>query len=345
VYPGHNDRCYSSSMRVLLTGGAGFVGSHVAERLLRQGDTLTIVDDLNEFYSPEVKRQNLAQVSMVGPCEFIHADICDAERMASVMTDARPDVVIHLAGRAGVRPSLADPLLYERVNVQGTITLLEACRRMGTRKFVFASSSSIYGIANQVPFREDDGLNLPISPYAATKIAGEKICYTYSHLYGLEVTCLRFFTVYGPRQRPDLAIRKFTEMIYAGRPIPVFGDGSSGRDYTYVDDIVDGILAAIDYQCSYEIFNLGNSKPVSLITLIQTIEEACARRAVIDRQPLQPGDVPITYADISKAHRLLGYEPRVPFPTGIAAFVDWFRREHASAGKGIPLGDGALVKA
>jgi UDP-glucuronate 4-epimerase len=248
--------------------------------------------------------------------------------MATVMARVRPDVVVHLAGRAGVRPSLADPLLYEQVNVQGTIGLLEACRQQGTQKFVFASSSSIYGIANQVPFREDDGLNLPISPYAATKIAGEKMCYTYSHLYGLQVVCLRFFTVYGPRQRPDLAIRKFTEMIFAGKPIPVFGDGSSGRDYTYVDDIVDGILASIEYKCSYEIFNLGNSKPVSLATLIETIEDASGRKAVIQRQPLQPGDVPITFADISKAQRLLGYEPKVPFRDGIASFIKWFKQEN-----------------
>ena len=235
--------------------------------------------------------------------------------------------MIHLAARAGVRPSLENPLLYEHANVRGTITLLEACRRAGVRKFVFASSSSIYGVANRVPFSEEDQTNLPISPYAATKIAGEKLCYTWSHLYGIDVVCLRFFTVYGPRQRPDLAIRKFVEAIDAGRAIPVFGDGSRGRDYPFVDDTVQGIIAALPHQPRYDIFNLGNSSPITLAKLIEVIEQTLGKRAAIHWQPDQPGDVPITYADTAKARRILGYHPQTPIVDGIERFVEWRRRQ------------------
>jgi UDP-glucuronate 4-epimerase len=311
-------------MRILVTGGAGFIGSHLSERLLRDGHTLTIVDDLNDFYSPAVKRANLDAVRSAGPVTFHEADICDEEKMLAIGRDLKPDAIIHLAARAGVRPSLENPLLYERVNVRGTTVLLEMARQLGVPKFVFASSSSIYGIANRVPFSEDDTLNLPISPYAATKIAGEKICYTYSHLYNIRTVCLRLFTVYGPRQRPDLAIHKFTRLITAGKPIPVFGDGSSGRDYTFYTDTIDGLVAALHYDCAYDIFNLGNSHPVELNTLIRTLETSLGREATIQRLPDQPGDVPITYADISRAQQLLGYSPRVPFREGIDAFVAWF---------------------
>jgi UDP-glucuronate 4-epimerase len=239
----------------------------------------------------------------------------------------KPDVLVHLAARAGVRPSLEQPLLYERVNVGGTVVLLEACRKAGIPQFVFASSSSIYGIANRVPFSEQDLVNLPVSPYAATKIAGEKICYTYSHLYGLNVVCLRFFTVYGPRQRPDLAIRKFIERIRAGKPITMFGDGSTSRDYTFVRDTVSGILAAIDYDCRYDVFNLGNSSPVTLRDLIASIEQVVGRKAILDRQPDQPGDVPVTFADIAKAERLLGYRPATALQAGLEIMAGWLRQQ------------------
>jgi len=312
-------------MNVLVTGGAGFIGSHLCERLLRDGHRVRIIDELNDFYPRALKLSNLDSVRARGPVEFHCVDICDIDRVRQVFAAERTDAVIHLAARAGVRPSLSQPLLYQQTNVIGTQVLLEMCREFAVPRFVFASSSSIYGIANQAPFREDDSVNLPVSVYAATKIAGEKLCYTYSHLYGLTVACLRFFTVYGPRQRPDLAIRKFTEMIAHGRPIPVFGDGSSGRDYTYVDDTVDGIVAALGYGRPFEVFNLGNSHPVTLTAMIETIEAALGRKAVIEWLPDQPGDVPITFADISKAEALLAYRPRTPFVTGIERFVSWFR--------------------
>jgi len=317
-------------MKVLVTGGAGFIGSHVCERLLREGASVLIIDDLNDFYSPLDKAANLSALQALGPVTFHRGDISDEQSTLQIVADYRPETIIHLAARAGVRPSLEQPLLYESVNVRGTMILLEAARRHGVRKFIFASSSSIYGVANQVPFSENDYLNLPISPYAATKLMGEKVCYTYSHLYGLPIVCLRFFTVYGPRQRPDLAIRKFTEMIDCGRPIPVFGDGSSGRDYTFVDDTVSGIMAALRYDCRYDIFNLGNSSPVQLTTLIAGIEEALGKKAELQRLPDQPGDVPITYADIQKANRLLGYSPATPLAEGLAKFVRWHRLRKAA---------------
>jgi len=312
-------------MNILVTGGAGFIGSHLSERLLSQGHQVTIVDELNDFYSPAVKRANLEAVRNAGPVSFYEADICDEEKMLAIGEQHRPEAIIHLAARAGVRPSLEQPLLYERTNIRGTMVLLEMARRLGVRKFVFASSSSIYGIANRVPFSEEDNYNLPISPYAATKLAGEKICFTYSHLYHLPVVCLRFFTVFGPRQRPDLAIHKFTKLIENGKPIPVFGDGTAGRDYTFYADTVSGILAALAYDCRFDVFNLGNSHPVDLNTMIETIEASLGKKAILQRLPDQPGDVPITYADISKAQRLLGYAPETPFRKGIDAFTAWYR--------------------
>jgi UDP-glucuronate 4-epimerase len=312
-------------VNILVTGGAGFIGSHLSERLLWDGHEVTIVDDLNDFYSPEVKRANLAAFGHTGQVTFHEADICDEERIFGIGRERKFDAIIHLAARAGVRPSLEQPLLYERVNVRGTMVLLEMARRSGIGKFVFASSSSIYGIANQVPFSETDAENQPISPYAATKIAGEKICFTYSHLYNIRVSCLRFFTVYGPRQRPDLAIHKFADLIERGKPIPKFGDGTRGRDYTFCRDIVSGIVAALHYDCDFDVFNLGNSHPVDLNTLICTLERSLGKRAIIETLPDQPGDVPITYADISKAQRLLGYSPQTPFQKGIDEFVAWYR--------------------
>ncbi len=321
-------------MRILVTGGAGFIGSHLCVRLAADGHEVTILDELNDFYSPECKKANIEIARAAGPVVFYQGDICDYANVSRIFAARKPEAVIHLAARAGVRPSLEAPLLYEQVNVRGTMVLLEAARQTGVRKFVFASSSSIYGIANHVPFSEEDHLNLPVSPYAATKIAGEKICFTYSHLYGIKTVCLRFFTVYGPRQRPDLAIRKFTQLMLAGRRISIFGDGSSGRDYTFVEDIVQGILAALNYDCSYEVFNLGNSSPVTLRTLIETLESVIQVKADIERLPDQPGDVPITYADISKARKLLGYAPQTSFHAGIAKFVDWFRSTNVSRAQG-----------
>jgi UDP-glucuronate 4-epimerase len=312
-------------MNVLITGGAGFIGSHLSERLLAEGYRICILDDLNDFYDPNLKRANLAAVEATGQIRFEQGDIADEESVYRLFRSFEPEVVIHLAARAGVRPSLEDPLLYERTNVRGTLVLLEASRKSPVRRFVFASSSSIYGIANTVPFREDDSSNYPISPYAATKLAGEKLCFTYSHLYGLSSVCLRFFTVYGPRQRPDLAIRKFIERIDGGLPITMFGDGSSARDYTYVSDTVNGILGAITYDSSYDVFNLGNSRPISLLEMIRTIEAAIGKSARIEHLPDQPGDVPITYAEIGKAKALLGYNPSTPFEEGIRRFVEWTR--------------------
>ncbi len=316
---------------VLVTGGAGFIGSHLCERLLAESREVIIVDDLNDFYSPQLKKANLDQVRAFGNVVFYQCDICDFNEVDSIVRRHQPDAIVHLAARAGVRPSLEQPLLYERVNVHGTMVLLEAARASGVNKFVFASSSSVYGAANRVPFVEDDHLNLPISPYAATKIAGEKICFTYSHLYGIQAICLRFFTVYGPRQRPDLAIRKFIEMVDSGEPIPVFGDGSTARDYTYIDDIVDGITAAIEHPCRFEVLNLGNSHPVSLAMMIRTIENAVGKQAKMKPLPIQPGDVPITFADISKARDLLGYSPQVTFSDGIRRFVEWHAANRAYA--------------
>lgn len=312
-------------MNVIVTGGAGFIGSHVAERLVKDGCNVSIIDDMNDFYSPALKRANLTTIQAAGRIKFHQSDIRDEETISQLIKDVRPDAIIHLAARAGIRPSLDDPLLYESVNVRGTLALLEGSRHAGVQKFVFASSSSIYGVSSSLPFRESDCVNLPISPYAATKIAGEKMCFAYSHLYGLSAICLRLFSVYGPRQRPDLAIRKFTECIENGRPIIVYGDGSSARDYTYVDDIVNGVVAALHYDCSFEVFNLGGSRPVSLKTLIHTLELALNRSANVQWIASQSGELPITYADISKARAAIGYAPRMPFEQGISTFVKWYR--------------------
>jgi UDP-glucuronate 4-epimerase len=319
------------AMRVVLTGGAGFIGSHLAEKLLRRGAKLTIVDNLDDFYSQTWKRANLEDIRGAGDFDFVGRDICDIEGMREAIGAARPDALIHLAARAGVRPSIQQPRLYERVNISGTVNLLEICRELGIQQFVFGSSSSVYGASSRSPFSEDQVELRPISPYAATKLAGEMLCYTYAHLHGLQVVCLRFFTVYGPRQRPDLAIHKFLASLEAGEPIPFFGDGSSGRDYTYVDDIVAGVIAAMDYRppanggAPFEVFNLGNSHPVKLTELIVELEQVSGREAVLDRQPSQPGDVPLTWADIGKARSLLGYRPATQLEEGLRTFVAWYR--------------------
>jgi UDP-glucuronate 4-epimerase len=315
--------------RVVLTGGAGFIGSHVAEALIRQGLKLTIIDCIDDFYAPSWKRRNLEEVRRAGNFEFIEADICEMAPLRRAIAEAKPDAILHLAARAGVRPSIEQPALYERVNVGGSINLLEISRELSVRKFVFGSSSSVYGATSFSPFSEDHVEMRPISPYAATKLAGEMICYAYAHLYKLPIVALRFFTVYGPRQRPDLAIHKFTALLESGKPLPVFGDGSSGRDYTHVDDIVRGVLSAVDYTMTgdvpYDVFNLGNSQPIKLSELIEQLEKATGRKAIRDQKPMQAGDVPLTWADVSKANRLLGYKPQVKIEEGLKRFVEWYR--------------------
>ena len=318
-----------SSKRILITGGAGFIGSHLVDRLLTSDvEQITVVDDFNDFYDPHIKRGNISFHLKDPRYQLVEADIRNAEALEHSLANTEFDCIVHLAARAGVRPSLAQPLLYNETNVNGTLNLLEFARARGIKQFVFGSSSSVYGINAKVPFSEEDPIRQPISPYAATKGAGELLCHTYSHLYGIRCVCLRFFTVYGPRQRPDLAIHKFARLISDGKPIPVFGDGTARRDYTYVDDIIDGVVAAIHYDKSdYEVFNLGESRTVELRDLIALLEKELDAHAIIDRQPTQPGDVPQTFADITKARRLLNYNPQTQIEDGIALFVDWFRQQ------------------
>lgn len=312
-------------MNFLVTGGAGFIGSHVCERLLRAGHVVWAFDDLNDFYNPEIKRSNLREIqSLHKPFTFIEGDITNFQALEELYGSVKFDQVIHLAARAGVRPSLEQPALYQRVNVEGTVNVLEAGRRAGLKKITIASSSSVYGVNSRVPFRESDPIFSAISPYAASKLACEALGHVYHHVYAMDVVMLRFFTVYGPRQRPDLAIHKFTRLIHAGQPIPVFGDGSTARDYTEISDILDGILACTQREFGYEIFNLGESQTVPLNRLIELIENALGRKALISRQPTQPGDVPITFADISKSRAKLGYDPKIKIDQGIRVFVDWF---------------------
>ena len=317
---------------ILITGGAGFIGSHLVDRLLAEGVwRVTVVDDFNNFYDPSIKRENVRAHLRNSAYEIHEVDIRDRRKLKEVAAGKRFDCLVHLAARAGVRPSLTQPLLYSETNINGTLNLLELAREHNVKQFVFGSSSSVYGANTKVPFSEDDPTWHPISPYAATKAAGELLCHTYSHLHGLRCLCLRFFTVYGARQRPDLAIHKFARLISAGKPIPVFGDGVTRRDYTYIDDIIAGVRAAIDYDRSdYEVINLGESRTVELRELISLLEKELDQHAVIDRQPLQPGDVPQTFAEITKARRLLGYNPQTQIEMGIHHFVEWFRQTQVS---------------
>ncbi len=301
----------------------------MAEELIRRGTKLSIVDNLDSFYSPSRKQLNLQEIRKTGTYDFFQADVRDIDALRKLAEQVQPEIVIHLAARAGVRPSIEQPALYESVNVAGTVNLLEVAREFKVQRLILGSSSSVYGITNNVPFCEDDLKTRPISPYAATKLAAELMCYTYAHLYGLTMICLRFFTVYGPRQRPDLAIHKFTALIESGKRIPVYGDGSMGRDYTYVDDIVAGVVASLEYApesaVPFEVFNLGNSHPVRLAELITQLEAATGKKALQERLPDQPGDVPMTWASIDKAKRLLGYLPKTSMEQGLRRFVDWYR--------------------
>ncbi len=312
--------------RIVVTGGAGFIGSHLCEALLARGHEVVALDNLDDFYDPAVKRANLAQALSSERFTFVEGDIRDREAVERVLS-GNVEAVVHLAARAGVRPSIADPVLYEQVNVHGTTVLLEACRRRGVRRFVFGSSSSVYGNNRKVPFSESDPVDHPISPYAATKRAGELLCHTYHHLFGMDVTCVRLFTVYGPRQRPDLAIHKFARLMEAGRPVPVFGDGSMRRDFTYIDDIVDGLCRALERCAGYHLYNLGESQPVSVMELVAGLEKALGRKAVIEHHPQPPGDVDQTYADVTLARRELGYEPKTDLADGLARFVAWLRSQ------------------
>jgi UDP-glucuronate 4-epimerase len=315
-------------MNCLVTGGAGFIGSHLCEYLLAKGHAVVTIDSFNDYYDPRIKRRNLEPLRNRPGFTLIEADILNMERLHSVFNDFTFDAVIHLAARAGVRPSIAQPLLYEQVNVQGTLHLLEMARQFEVPRFIFGSSSSVYGENRKVPFSEEDPVDNPISPYAATKKAGELICYTYHHLYGIKVSCLRFFTVYGPRQRPDMAIHKFTQLIAAGQKVPMYGDGTTKRDYTFYTDIIDGIYRSLEHCSAYHIYNLGESRTVELRTLIDLISKNLGKEARIERLPMQPGDVPITYADISRVQRELGYRPQVDIEQGIHKFVEWFKEVH-----------------
>lgn len=327
-----SDTLLTVERNVLITGGAGFIGSHLAADLLDAGGwRVTIVDDLNDFYPPEVKRANLREIAEHGEMDFVEADIRNAEGLASLFERTSFDCIVHLAARAGVRPSLSEPKLYSDTNINGTLNLLELARDHKVPQFVFGSSSSVYGINSKVPFAEDDPIFRPISPYAATKAAGELLCHTYSHLFGFRTVCLRFFTVYGSRQRPDLAIHKFSKLIWEGKPIQMFGDGSARRDYTFIDDIIQGVRAAMDFDGSmHEVFNLGESETTELSRLIELIESSLGQKAVIDRHPMQPGDVPVTYADISKARQMLNYNPTTRIEQGIEKFAAWFKSVNRS---------------
>ncbi len=312
-------------MRILITGAAGFIGSHVADRLLADGHTVLGLDNFNAFYDPSIKRDNLRSALENERFELVEGDILDTGLLADVFARFEPERIIHLAAWAGVRPSIEHPEIYEKVNLEGTLNLLQRCRADGVQHFVFASSSSVYGDRETIPFRETDDVSNPISPYAATKAAGELLAYTWHHLFGLHVHCLRFFTVYGPRQRPEMAIAKFTAAIERGETITVFGDGRSARDYTYIDDIVNGVVASVERVDGYRIYNLGNSTPTELGSLVETIATTLGRSPDVETLPMQPGDVSLTYADIGRAERELDYRPTTSIAEGVQRYVDWFR--------------------
>ncbi len=313
-------------MKVIVTGGAGFIGSHLVDRLLRDGHDVIVVDSFDPFYPRAVKEANLASALANPRCRLAEFDIRDAQSVDALVQSSRPDAIVHLAARAGVRPSIADPSLYTDVNVMGTVRWLEAASRLEPRpRFVYASSSSVYGDRDDAPFRETDRVDTPVSPYAATKKACELLAHTFHHLYGLPTTGLRFFTAYGPRNRPDLAIASFTKRIERGETVPMFGDGGTRRDYTYVGDIVDGVVRAIERCTGHHLYNLGNSNPIELRAMIEAIGEAVGKKPIIERLPEQPGDVRQTYADVSRASSELGYQPATPFAEGLARYIAWRR--------------------
>lgn len=314
-------------MSILVTGGAGFIGSHVVDSLIKRGENVACVDDFNDYYDPRTKRKNIERALASMMLSLFEGDIRDSEFMRSVFAETKPSVVLHLAARAGVRASIQEPVLYNDVNCQGTLNLLGLSCENGVERFVFGSSSSVYGATTPAPFREDAPCNLPISPYAASKRAAELVCYTYHHLYHIPITCLRFFTVYGPRQRPDMAIHKFARAIESGKPITIFGDGSSMRDYTFIDDVVQGTISALEKDLAFEIINLGNSTPTTLHRLISLIEESIGKKAIIEYAEPQPGDPHMTCADVRRASDLLSFEPKTPIEKGIHEFVRWFRTQ------------------
>ena len=311
--------------KVLVTGGAGFIGSHLCEHLLRTGRLVVVVDSLDDFYDPQLKHANLEAIKLAGEYDFYPVDIRDSGRLEEVFQKTRPSAVVHLAARAGVRASLLYPGLYASVNIDGTLCVLELSRKYQVQQFVFASSSSVYGQFNRVPFSEDDPISKPLSVYAATKAAGEMLAFTYAHLYQLPTICLRIFTVFGPRQRPDLAIRRFARLIQEGRELPVFGDGSMSRDYTYVSDVVAALDQALAFRYPFEIFNLGNSRPIRLDYMIDTLESALGKKAIRNILPPPPEDMPVTFASLDKSRKLLGYNPKVSFEEGMRLFVEWFK--------------------
>jgi len=318
-------------MRILVTGGAGFIGSHLVEKLLSDGHEVDNLDNFNDFYAPETKRDNVSNCNMFSGYRLIEGDIRDRKFLTSIFDDCEYDLVVHFAAMAGVRPSLQHPLLYSEVNINGTQNLLEECRRKGIKKFIFVSSSSVYGNSQSLPFKETDNVDHPISPYAATKKAAELICHTYHHLYDISMICLRFFTVYGPRQRPDLAIHKFANQISRGETLQLFGDGTTARDYTYIDDIITGVNGAIEYidehQC-FEVINLGESKTISLLEMVKVISDEMGKKVNREFLPMQPGDVNCTYADISKAKKMIGYDPQTDFRSGIRKFLNWYNKQN-----------------
>ena len=316
-------------MKILVTGGAGFIGSHVSEKLVQRGEHLCILDNFNDFYDPAIKEANVAALAAHDSVRLVRGDIRDSDLLAELFATENFDAVIHLAAMAGVRPSLTDPLLYADVNIRGTQLLLKELEERPQVKMVFASSSSVYGANQKVPFAEDDRVPTPVSPYAASKRAGELFCCTHHHLYGNDVSCLRFFTVYGPRQRPEMAIHKFVRKCLDGDPIPFFGDGTTRRDYTYIEDIVQGVIGALDRSKGFAIYNLGESQTISLTELVEAIGEVCGREPVLDRHPSQPGDMLQTYADVTKARRDLGYDPRVGLQDGLGRFLEWYRDHEA----------------
>ena len=314
-------------MNILITGAAGFIGSFLCEKLIGQHHVFGL-DNFCDFYSPEIKKQNIKNLISESNFQLLVADIRNISVLERIFTKYQFDMVIHLAAMAGVRPSIEDPQLYTNVNVNGTLNLLEQCKQNKVKNFIFASSSSIYGNNKKVPFSESDNVDYPISPYAATKKAGELLCHTYFHLANMSIICLRFFTVYGPRQRPDLAIIKFARKMLRGESIPIYGDGSSQRDYTYIDDIIDGIMKALDYVQTghlYEIFNLGESRTIKLDYMIEVLEKYLDIKAIREYLPMQPGDVNITYSDLEKSKKILGYDPQTEFEDGIRKFIDWLK--------------------